>query len=71
MWCLKEHFFKKLKNKEPGIFAKEMHVTLTSILNCCFIFNNVPTSEGACTIFDFPVIIIMELVQLPVGVSFL
>ena len=68
MWCLKEHFFKKLKNKEPDI-SKEMYVTSTSILNCCFIFKNVSSSEGSCTIFDFPVI--MELVQLPVGVSFL
>ena len=42
-----------------------MHVTSTSISNCCLIFGNVSTSEGARTIFDFSVV--LELVQLLVG----
>ena len=40
-----------------------MHVPLTSFK--LLIFGNVSTSEGARTIFDFPVV--LELVQLLVG----
>ena len=39
-----------------------MRVASTSISNCCLIFGNVSTSEGARTIFDFPVT--LELVEL-------
>ena len=40
-------------------------VASTSISNCCLIFGNVSTSEGARTLFDLPVA--LELVQLLVG----
>ena len=36
------------------------------ISNCCMLFGNVSTSEGAHTIFDFPVI--LDLGQLLVGI---
>ena len=39
-----------------------MRVESTSISNCCMVFGNVCTSEGAHTIFNFPVI--LGLVQL-------
>ena len=42
-----------------------MRVASTSISNCCLIFGNVCTSEGARTIFDFPVV--LELVKSLVG----
>ena len=42
------------------LLIKVMRVASTSISNCCLIFGNVITSEGARTIFDFPVI--LELV---------
>ena len=45
------------------LLIKVMHVPLTSFK--LLIFGNVSTSEGARTIFDFPVV--LELVQLLVG----
>ena len=63
-----EHFFKKLKNKEQDIFACESDACRMDIdfkSNCCLIFENVSFSEGARTVFDFPVV--LELVQLLVG----
>ena len=63
---VKEQFFKKLKNKEKDFFfIKVTRVASTSISNCCLIFGNVCTSEGARTIFDFPVV--LELVKSLVG----
>ena len=47
------------------LLIKAVRVASTSISNCCLIFRNVSTSEGGGTTFDFPVI--LELVQLPVG----
>ena len=59
-------FFKKLKNKEQDVLLiKTVSIASKSISNCCLIFGNVSTSEGARTIFDFRGI--LELVQLLVG----
>ena len=57
----------KTKNKIFLLF-KVTRVTSTTISNCCSIFGNVSTSEGARTIFDFPVV--LELVQLLAGLWF-
>ena len=51
---VKEYFFKKLKNEEQ-------YILLIKVMRC-MIFGNVSTSEGALTIFYFPVI--LELVHL-------
>ena len=45
-----------------------MHVASTSVWNCFLIFENVSSSEGACIIFDFPVI--LEFIQLLVSYEF-
>ena len=55
-WKIKNNIF---------LLIKVTHVASTSISNCCLIFGNDSTSEGACTIFDF--LVVLELVQLLVG----
>ena len=47
------------------LLIKVTCVASTSISNCCLIFGNVSTGEGARTIFDFPVV--LKLVQLLIG----
>ena len=49
----------KTKNK-IFLLVKVRRASSTSISNCCLIFGNVSFSEGAHTIFDFPVV--LELV---------
>ena len=43
------------------LLIKAMRVASTSVSNCCMIFGNVSTREGARTIFDF--LVILELVH--------
>ena len=63
---LKNIFSRNWKTKNKiFLLIKVTRVASTSISNCCLIFGNVFTSEGARTIFDFPVV--LELVQLLVG----
>ena len=63
---LKNIFSRNWKTKNKiFLLIKVTRVASTSISNCCLIFENVFTSEGARTIFDFPVV--LELVQLLVG----
>ena len=56
---------KNIFSSKIFLLIKAVHVASTFISNCCLIFGNVSTSEGARTNFDFPVILgLVQLVSL-------